>query len=341
MAGGKKVEGKPTDRDLLLALASPRYKERDRARDAIARALLAAPDEAVAYASRLSQLALVDAHAGARATLAPLTLPTLVAALPAGRALPATWDPLVTIFMPRDEVRAVLAAIPEPRRTRLALREIDAPNGALRLLTELLDLVPEATRPLLEAYESQGKGAWALSHPQLKKWKVPRIAALADEFRRRPREQSRPDKTAQPTRIGGGVSFGASVPVGVKDFATLSAIGRAQYCRTAGGFLGRAITNAREYAAEAKRVGLTGPALEMRRLEVSIRGEPRYDLWLIAVDNGTLFDAGTATVAPVSLLQDQFQAVGKGKRAKALAASLAKGRPRDLWGAAAVPPKRR
>lgn len=331
-----------TDAQLLAAFASERYEVYGAAEAELRAWFAAHPAEARARAERLGALALTPKHAAARTTLGYTILSTLAA----GPTLPAKWDPLVTAFGRVEEHRAVLAKIPVARRTAIFEREVkgNAPSAVQQIGEHYLDLAPEVTKAILELAEARGELARRIQWGVFTKWsrRVPRVREIVKSFAARAAAEKKKAQPPPAPKPKGTLSFVDGIAIEPSDYPSLDAVMKAQYRIAAQAYIGGGpLRDAKAFVKRLEKEEMNERDASMRRWRV-LRGESHvYDFWVVWVDNGTVFLAGTADRAPVQQIQDDFQATSKKASAKSLAADFAASAPKDLWTVSTPKKKRR
>lgn len=332
MAGAKKKARPPRSDDALLrAFASSDYGVYSGAEQELEAWFSAHPDEALVRAKRIAKLALTKAHAAARQRAGYLVLPVLAASLPPKSALPAVWDPLVSAFGEVESHRAVLSTIPEPRLTAIFDREIRAnQNAESRIAEHFLDLAPEVTTTILERAAARGELKRVASWGYLTQWrrKSPRIAAILKQYEARAKKEAPP---APPRKAKGTLTFREPRAVAPSHYAGLGAVEKAQYRGAAEAYLGGKVRDAKHFVARLEAEDMTEGDALMCRWTVTQGGEHRYDVWVVWVDNATIFEAGTAKRAPVHQIQGTFQALDRKAASARLAEDFENSAPRSVW----------
>lgn len=137
-----------------------------------------------------------------------------------------------------------------------------------------------------------------------------------------------------PTRTkktGGPYRFVDPVRVLPTDYAGLDALGKAQWLATASGYVGAKVRGPRDFIAKLRRQELHESDGEMRRWRV-LRGDQHvFDAWLVWVENGAFFRAGTPELVPAYLVQDSYLPSNGTPDARRLAEELESSAPADLW----------
>lgn len=117
----------------------------------------------------------------------------------------------------------------------------------------------------------------------------------------------------------------------VRRYPGLDELGKAQWRITAGGYVGANVRGPRDFIAKLRRDELDESDGQMRRWKVLRGDEHAYDAWIIWVENGAFFRAGTAEQAPVTLVQDSYLPSDETNGSRILAEELQASAPESLW----------
>lgn len=251
-------------------------------------------------------------------------------------ALPAKWD--ASIMISYDEyvahedarLRTVLAALPMKRRIALLAAEARKASGARRrIYRKFLDLAP--TLPAIFLAEAKDLRE-ALRERELTQWrkKLPEVARTLRTFEAKLARMPKPPK---PKKIPGPFTFDRRRVVKPTDYTTLDALGKAQWRIAAEGYIGGGpCSGPRQFIARLKREELDESDADMRRWRVLRDGAHVFDLWVVWVDNGTFFVAGTPKRAPIYMVQSSFLPTDKKPASAELAKLMAASEPKGgLW----------
>ncbi len=129
----------------------------------------------------------------------------------------------------------------------------------------------------------------------------------------------------------GPYSFVDPEAVYPSDYKRLDAVSKAQYRVAAGAYVGGGpVKNPRSFIARLKKDGLDEGDAQLRKWKILRDGMHVFDLWVVWVENGTFFVAGTEDPAEVQIIQGGYE--GYGLATAALAEELAASEPEGgLW----------
>lgn len=115
-----------------------------------------------------------------------------------------------------------------------------------------------------------------------------------------------------PAVARGVYRFSGKKRFGLADVEQLDAASRRQFLLAAKKYGGKAFATPRAFfAREAKEQGTTIDGVGVVRWTIAPaapRSEPRWEMWVFLVDNGTVFERGTATLAGIAMFQGRFVA---------------------------------
>ena len=119
--------------------------------------------------------------------------------------------------------------------------------------------------------------------------------------------------------------------VGAEHYPRLDDVAKAQYRAAAAGYIGGSVRDATHFIQRLKADDNVAGDATMVRWQVSRDGAHAYDLWVVCVDNGSVFPAGKKMPAPAYLVQGGFAARDKKQASRTLAADLDASASEDLW----------
>ncbi len=312
--------------DLVHALAAPAWSDYCKARDRLVAWLedVEAP-QLTKRAWAIARRAVDHPSEQVRESVFAFCIKPIEASLRAGQPFPRELYALVMVCSPYENTAdAVIERIPPADRLAIFQREIarSEPVDVARAAKQHLHLAPEATTAILKAFESHGRLREGLTLVRGKKHPV--IQTLAKAYGKA--------LGAPP------FTFVAGARVTLADVDALDAVSRAQWEGAATAYCGATVKTPAGFVKRLEKDELDASDSEMRRWLV-MRGKTRvYDLWVVWVDNGSFFDAGSKKRAPVHLVQGSFEATDA--TAKDLAADLAASAPKSLWKARPQPAKK-
>lgn len=300
-------------------------------------ALLAGSPPNVARATAMCDLGIQLASRDALDRVGTTCLPTIAESLARGKQLPPAFDILVSIFGAPEDVRRILRAIPEPRRTAIMQRQIDLAatdgNGYMHTrIFDFMDLTPEALQYLIDrpnpeldrVTNSDVLAKYGKRNPRIAK-----ILATAHALRKQ-LDTARP-KPQPPPKRKGPLRFKFQCIVDVADADDLTGVDLAQWRAAASAYFVGDVKSAAQFRKKLVANGLDHLSGQMRRWSVFRGKSHAYDLWIIAVDNGVVFPAGKPARAGVYLIQDDWQATDTSAASQQLEKDFASSAPRDLW----------
>ncbi len=91
------------------------------------------------------------------------------------------------------------------------------------------------------------------------------------------------------------------------------------------------MTDPRDFIRQLRHEGLNESDAELRRWKILCAGKHVYDMWIVWVENGLFFVAGTDRRIPVDILQGRYQACDHRADSEELAKDLAASETRSLW----------
>ncbi|MFO0598247.1 MAG: hypothetical protein U0228_23285 [Myxococcaceae bacterium] len=314
----KKGKKASTDAQLLAALASTDYSIYSAAQDELKAWFAAHPAETVARGTKLCDAAARSPKKELREKVGYTVLPVLIAA---GIKVAPAWDALLSGFGTEQGLRTVVAAVPRARLLK-ALAKITAPERA-RIMEFALDLAPELTTVFLHASWDESK-ADISAHSDVLKWKQPAIRAQAKKFAAWAKKERKklPPPPPPPKEAPGTLTFHEPTDLWPEDFASLDAVGKEQYRQAAGAYVGGTVRDGKHFVKRLIADDLDESDAKMRRWQVKQGGQHVFDFWVVWVDNGSLFHAGTKDRVPVHQVQGSFQALEKRPKWIALADDL-------------------
>lgn len=224
--------------------------------------------------------------------------------------VPATYDAILVdmccAHREAPEEKALLAAfakIPAKRRDTILDAAIERGAWEWRISTKLLAFGSKALRARLTKRKAEAK-------------KAAKVAAAKEKALK----DAAPFRFVDPVRV---------LP---RDFASLDAVGKAQYLVAAGGYVESGkVKDPKDFIRQLKKEELDEGDAEMRRWKVMRGNEHVYDLWVVWVENGAFFVAGTSKPLPVYITQDSYLPRDGSAATKQLAADLQHGAPESLW----------
>lgn len=311
----------PSDQELLAQLTSA---------DADARAKRIegwfAADRATAIAQVRRLLTLVHGLRSAvplRAKGAFACLVALAKHLDAGEPLPPEADLALTFAEDQAMVRGLLERIPPARR--VAMFEAWLAEGSWsRYLMPYLDLAPAAAAAIFEQARAKGALRETLGF-------VTHRSAELEPIVRRFEALLEAPPPPRPPRVG---SFRFVEPTRVlpRDYDALSAVAQAQYRQVAGSYVesGR-VKDPKDFIRQLKREALNEGDAELRRWKVLRGDEHVFDLWVVWVENGMFFRAGSPDQVPVSIIQGSYLPKTDAPDVVELAEDLAASERESLW----------
>lgn len=318
---------------IFEALESPEagaYNEASRQLVATLEAL--DPDAAVERARELCDAALRHPSADARTRIGAACLPVLIKF----GSLPAAYQPLASISGPIDDVRLVFEALPLEQRLQMLRTNLANPAPSPERVVELLDLAPAATTDVLELYERQQRPQWALlKDPDLdaQAERSPEIATILNAFRDGIRSTPQPAPATS-----GPFAFSDPKTIAITDVGTLDGLGLGQWRAAAGAYVGVDVKTTAQFIAKLEKDGKAASDADMRRWKVLRGGEHVYDVWIVGVDNGSVFPAGQKVSAGVHVVKSSWQSIDKKPASEQLARELAASEPASLWDPAKTKP---
>lgn len=316
----KRAKKASTDAQLLTALESTNYLVYSEAESELEAWFEANPDQAVSRAMKLADEAVRSSGPAARQKVGYTVLPTLVAA---GVAVPETYDVLLSGFGSPGSQRAVFAAIPQERLER-ALAQVSHLER-MRVSELALDLVPALTTTFLRAEWDEFKEDQS-DHGFFQQWKVPAIKARVKAFKAWVKKEAKklPPPPPPPEKEPGTLSFHDPQDLSPEDFPALDAIGKAQYRLAAEAYVGETVRDGKQFVKRLVADDLDESDARMRRWKVRQGDRHVFDFWVVWVDNGSIFEAGSKKKVPVQQIQGSFQALEKKPKWAALADDFAR-----------------
>lgn len=316
----KPAKNASTDAQLVKALESTDYLVYSEAESELEAWFEANPGRAVARAMKIADRAVRSASLEARQKVGYTVLPVLVAA---GVAIPPAYDVLLSGYGSPGTQRAVFAAIPQARLEQ-ALAKISRPER-MRVIELALDLVPGLTTPFLRADWDELKKDLS-DHGYIKQWKVPAIKTQVKAFKAWVKKELKklPPPPPPPEKEPGTLTFHDPLDLWPEDFSALDAIGKAQYRLAAEAYVGETVRDGKQFVKRLIANDLDETDARMRRWKVKQGGRHVFDFWVVWVDNGSVFEAGTKTKVPVHQIQGSFQALEKEAKWAALADDFAR-----------------
>lgn len=219
--------------------------------------------------------------------------------------------------------REILEALPMERRIGVVTNIFENPraNFDMERIAKLLDLVPEATNLLIAHHVRQNdedflKDDWTDEVVTLTKLRKthPRIDAILAAHEKRPRTpKPKPVKKKKPKS---DYSFESSKSFTRKQLEAFKGERKKQLLVALEKF-----NAAKTIAAFYKKEAEDGDDAEPPQLwTITHKGEPKYEMWVFLVDNGTVFELGSSKLTGVEMMQGGFLA--KKPKQKVLAAAL-------------------
>jgi hypothetical protein len=218
--------------------------------------------------------------------------PAFIALVRAGAPIDARWDPIFTLRAPHRYVRELVLALPEPRRIRAVLPALGRihPSSALRVVTEILPMVPDV----------------ALAEHALRC--IPKTGGSPRTFRRALREaagshldllalldaadaEAGPPLVLTPTRERSIAVEGSGAVFSELDREQLLIAGK-RYLGGQGAPIEVLLADHPEDPDEER--SLRGQLFY--RAIADAKGKHAYDAWLYRADSGVVFKAGTTRV---------------------------------------------
>lgn len=311
----KKAKKPSTDAALLKALASTDYSVYSAATDELDAWFAANPSDAVARAMKLGDAAVLVSGRNALDKVGYTILPVLV---DAGVAVPPKFDVLFSGYGTPDKQRAVFAAIPRARLEK-ALAKVSHIER-MRISEIALDLAPALTTTFLRAAWDESKVDLS-NHGFFAQWKEPAIRKQVKAFAAWVKKEKKklPSPPPPPKEEPGTLTFHRPKDLWPDDFASLDAVGKAQYRQAAEAYVGGAVRDGKHFVKRLLANDLDESDATMRRWQVKQGGRHVFDFWVVWVDNGSIFEAGTKNRVPVHQIQGSFQALQKKPKWTALA----------------------
>jgi len=305
----------PTDAALLKALESTDYSVYSAATDELDAWFAANPGDAVARAMKLGDAAVRVSGREALDKVGYTILPVLV---DAGVAVPPKFDVLFSGYGTPDKQRAVFSAIPRARLEK-ALAKVGHVER-MRIFEVALDLAPALTTTFLRAAWDESKVDLS-NHGFVTQWKEPDIRKQVKAFAAWVKKEIKklPPPPAPPKEEPGTLTFHRPKDLWPEDFASLDAVGKAQYRQAAAAYVGGTVRDGKHFVKRLLGGDLDESDAKMRRWHVKQGGRHVFDFWVVWVDNGSIFEAGTKNLVPVHQVQGSFQALQKKPKWVALA----------------------
>lgn len=231
--------------------------------------------------------------------------------MPHVAVLPKTYDallvPLCAVYRTPAEEKALLSALAKiPVARRDAILEVAIAEGAWersRISKAMLALASKELCARLKARD-------AATAQKAKAAAVVERAAKAGA----------PYRFVTPLRV---------LP---RDYAALDEIGKAQYRAVAGSYVESGkVKDPKDFIRQLKKEELNEGDAELRRWKVMCGKEHVFDLWVVWVDNGAFFEAGTSKPLPVYIAQGSYLPRDRKAATKKLASDLALSEPKSLW----------
>lgn len=245
--------------------------------------------------------------------------------------LPPECDAVLNFNGDRSQVRALLKRIPPARRGAMFSAWIREGSWSAYLMP-YLDLAPSAADDILADARTSGKLREVLSWEGFARLRgtlaeLDGILARYDAIVAIEAPPPLPD----PPRVG-LFDFVDPQRVLPGDYAGLDEVGKSQYRQTAGSYIESGfVTDPRDFIRQLGHEGLHESDAELRRWKVLRAGKHVYDLWIVWVENGLFFDAGTDRRIAVDILQGSYQASDRRAESAELAKDLAASETRSLW----------
>lgn len=325
-------ESSRSDEDTLRLLTFGDAQQQRELQTEITTGLREHPGETLAQLKRLLRLAARERSGQPlRARGGQACIVALAGSLAEGAMLPPECDAVLTFNGDPAQLRALLQRIPLPRRTAMFAAWIQAGSWSAYLMP-YLDLAPAAAEAILADAVTRGKLGEALDWEGFARLRgtsaeldgiVARYAAIA--------APAAPPPSPAPPRLG---SFEFSAPRRVlpADYAQLDPVGKSQYRQTAGSYVEAGhVSGPRDFIRKLRREGLSESDAELRCWRVLRAGKHVYDLWVVWVENGLFFVAGTDQRIAVDILQGSYQASDHRPETCELAQDLAASERRSLW----------
>ncbi len=338
-ASAKRGARSRTDAQLVAALASSDSALSSAAVTEINARFAASPTDVTGVAA-LCDLGVRLTSRDALDRVGYTCLPPIAESLARGEHLPPAYDVLVSIFGSPEDVRLILRAVPEPRRTAIMCREIDraATEGMGYMharIFEFMDLTPEALQYFIDRPDVGDDLSRVVGNSELQKHarRSSRIKKLLVAARALHKKglAARPRTPPPAPKPKGPLSFTFRGIVDVANAKDLTGVELAQWRAAASAYFVGDVTTAAQFRKKLKAHGLDGNSGQMRRWTVHRGKIHAYDLWIIAVDNGVVFPANQPTRAGVYLIQDDWQATDESAASSKLEQDFIASAPRDLW----------
>lgn len=311
----KKPKKVSTDAALLKALESPDYGVYSAATQELDAWFAANPNDAVARAMKLGDAAVRGSGKKALEKVGYTILPVLVRA---GVAVPPKFDVLLSGYGAPDKQRAIFAAIPRARLEKALAKASHIER--MRIMEIALDLVPALTTAFLRAEWDEWKEDVS-DHSFVAQWKVPAIRKQVKAFAAWVKKEIKklPPPPPPPKEEPGTLTFHRPKDLWPEDFSSLDAVGKAQYRQAAAAYVGGTVRDGKHFVKRLLADDLDESDAKMRRWQVKQGGRHVFDFWVVWVDNGSIFEAGTKNRVPVHQIQGSFQALEKKPKWVALA----------------------
>ncbi len=312
-----------SDDTLFADLTSGVWERYSRAHGALGTLMASLPArEARTRGTALATRAIGHPSKDLRGSVCAHVLPRIAAA---GR-FPAKLDSLVALASPyENSVRTILAAIPPERRRPIFAREISAatPDEVVRIAGVHLECAPEAVHAVLDYFVKLGQPREGLNALAFMRERNPHIREIAAAFES---QLGKPPFTFVDPQV-----------VTVKDVAKLDPVSLEQWRYAASSYCGTKIRTPEHFIKRLAKDELSEADGEMRRWRV-LRGKTHeLDLWVVWVENGAFFRAGTSSPVPLHIVQDLYEPLDATNETRQLAADLRASAPKSLWPRARKP----